>query len=130
MKLRELWGIPIPGTEKAVGLKKVTRDYMGKVRTFYEPVGNKINEKKKKGDLYTDDNPKDTIKKLGYKDVSTARASVSRIRKSGRSHAHKIQAAVSMEQRAKAAGKSGPAAIYRKFINSMKKKTKAKNKKK
>ena len=37
---------------------------MGKVRTFYEPVGNKINEKKKKGDLYTDDNPKDTIKKL------------------------------------------------------------------
>ena len=47
MKLRELWGIPIPGTEKAVGLKKVTRDYMGKVRTFYEPVGNKINEKKK-----------------------------------------------------------------------------------
>ena len=27
MKLRELWGIPIPGTEKAVGLKKVTRDY-------------------------------------------------------------------------------------------------------
>ena len=47
MKLRELWGIPIPGTEKAVGLKKVTRDYMGKVRTFYEPVGNKINEKNK-----------------------------------------------------------------------------------
>ena len=54
MKLRELWGIPIPGTEKAVGLKKVTKDFMGKVRTYYEPVGNKINEKKKKGDLYTD----------------------------------------------------------------------------
>jgi hypothetical protein len=34
-----------------------------------------------------------------------------------------------MEQRAKAAGKAGPAAIYRKYINSMKKKTKAKNKK-
>ena len=65
MKLRELWGIPIPGTEKAVGLKKVTKDFMCKVRTYYEPVGNKINEKKKKGDLYTDDNPKDTIKKLG-----------------------------------------------------------------
>ena len=120
MKVRELWGIPIPGTEKAVGLKKVTRDYMGKVRTFYEPVGNKINEKKK-GDLYTDDNPKDTIKKLGYKDVSTARASVSRIRKSGRSHAHKIQAAVSMEQRAKAAGKSKEAAVFRRYINANKK---------
>ena len=120
MKLRELWGIPIPGTEKAVGLKKVTRDYMGKVRTFYEPVGNKINEKKK-DDLYPDDNPKDTIKKLGYKDVSTARASVSRIRKSGRSHAHKIQAAVSMEQRAKAAGKSKEAAVFRRYINANKK---------
>ena len=46
MKLRELWGIPIPGTEKAVGLKKVTKDFMGKVRTYYEPVGNKINEKR------------------------------------------------------------------------------------
>ena len=52
---------------------------------------------------------------------------MTKIRKSGRSHAHKIQAAVAMEQRAKAAGKAGPASIYRKFINSMKKKTKAKN---
>ena len=121
MKLRELWGIPIPGTEKAVGLKKVSKEHMGKVRTYYEPVGNKINEKKKKGDLYTDDNPKDTIKKLGYKNVSVARASVSKIRNSGRSHAHKIQAAVSMEQRAKAAGKSKEAAVFRRYINANKK---------
>ena len=121
MKLRELWGIPIPGTEKAVGLKKVSKELMGKIRTYYEPVGNKINEKKKKGDLYTDDNPKDTIKKLGYKNVSVARASVSRIRNSGRSHAHKIQAAVSMEQRAKAAGKSKEAAVFRRYINANKK---------
>ena len=80
---------------------------------------------KKHSDLYTDENPKGTIHGLGFKDDATARASVTKIRKSGRSHAHKIQAAVAMEQRAKAAGKSGPAAIYRKFINSMKKKTKA-----
>ena len=85
---------------------------------------------KKHSDLYTDEDPKGTIHGLGFKDEATARASVAKIRKSGRSHAHKIQAAVAMEQRAKAAGKSGPAAIYRKFINSMKKKTKAKNKKK
>ena len=85
--------------------------------------------KKPKGSgrrLYTDENPKGTIHGLGFKDDATARASVTKIRKSGRSHAHKIQAAVAMEQRAKAAGKTGPAAIYRKFINSMKKKTKAK----
>ena len=85
---------------------------------------------KKHSDLYTDEDPKGTIHGLGFKDEATARSSVAKIRKSGRSHAHKIQAAVAMEQRARAAGKSGPAAIYRKFINSMKKKTKAKNKKK
>ena len=82
---------------------------------------------KKHSDLYTDEDPKGTIHGLGFKDESTARASITKIRKSGRSHAHKIQAAVAMEQRAKAAGKAGPAAVYRKFINSMKKKTKAKN---
>ena len=84
---------------------------------------------KKHSDLYTDENPKGTIHGLGFKDEATARASVRKIRNSSRSHAHKIQAAVAMEQRAKAAGKSGPASIYRKFINSMKKKTKAKSKK-
>ena len=83
---------------------------------------------KKHSDLYTDEDPKGTIHGLGFKDESTARSSVSKIRKSGRSHAHKIQAAVAMEQRAKAAGKAGPAAVYRKFINSMKKKTKKKKK--
>ena len=83
---------------------------------------------KKHSDLYTDEDPKGTIHGLGFKDDASARASVTKIRKSGRSHAHKIQAAVAMEQRAKAAGKSGPAAIYRKFIDSMKKKTKAKKK--
>jgi hypothetical protein len=85
---------------------------------------------KKHSDLYTDEDPKGTIHGLGFKDEAAARSSVAKIRKSGRSHAHKIQAAVAMEQRARAAGKSGPAAIYRKYINSMKKKTKAKNKKK
>ena len=84
---------------------------------------------KKHSDLSPDEDPKGTIHGLGFKDEATARSSVSKIRKSGRSHAHKIQAAVAMEQRAKAAGKAGPAAIYRKYINSMKKKTKAKNKK-
>jgi hypothetical protein len=84
---------------------------------------------KKHSDLYTDEDPKGTIHGLGFKDEATARSSVSKIRKSGRSHAHKIQAAVAMEQRAKAAGKAGPAAVYRRFINSMKKKTKAKKKK-
>ena len=51
---------------------------------------------KKHSDLYTDENPKGTIKGLGFKD------------------------------RAKAAGKAQPAAVYRKFIEEQKRKTKNK----
>ena len=82
----------------------------------------------KHSDLYTDEDHKGTIHGLGYKDEATARASITKIKKSGRSHAHKTQAAVAMEQRAKAAGKTKEAAIFRKFIEQQKKKTKAKNK--
>jgi hypothetical protein len=76
---------------------------------------------KKHSDLYTDENPKGTITGLKFATEADARASVSKIRNSGRSHAHKIQAAVAMEQRAKAAGKSEAAAVYRKYINANKK---------
>ena len=64
-----------------------------------QPAGSK-----KHSDLYTDENPKGTIHGLGFKDVATAKASVSKIRNSSRSHAHKIQAAVAMEQRAREMG--------------------------
>ena len=82
---------------------------------------------KKHSDLYTDENPKGTIHGLGFKDVATAKASVTKIRNSSRSHAHKIQAAVAMEQRAREMGKTSEAAVYRKYINTMKKKTKKMN---
>ena len=78
-------------------------------------------------DLYTDENPKGTIKGLKFATVKDAKSSVSKIKGSGKSHAHKIQAAVAMEQRAKEMGKSSQAAVYRAFINKMKKKTKKKN---
>ena len=84
---------------------------------------------KKHSDLYTDENPKGTIHGLGFKNVAKAKASVSKIRNSSRSHAHKIQAAVAMEQRAREMGKTSEAAVYRKYINSMKKKTKRMNEK-
>ena len=87
-----------------------------------QPAGSK-----KHSDLYTDENPKGTIKGLKFATVKDARASVSKIRNSGRSHAHKIQAAVAMEQRAREMGKSSQAAVYRAYINKMKKKTKKKN---
>ena len=82
---------------------------------------------KSHSDLYTDENPKGTIKGLKFATVKDAKASVSKIKGSGKKHAHKIQAAVAMEQRAREMGKSSEAAVYRAYINKMKKKTKAKN---
>lgn len=76
---------------------------------------------KQHSDLYTDEDPRGTITGLKFATVEDARASVAKIRRSGRSHAHKIQAAVAMEQRAKAAGKTSAAAVYRKYINANRK---------
>ena len=76
---------------------------------------------KKHSDLYTDENPKGTIHGLKFATVKDAEASINKIKSSGRKHAHKVQAAVAMEQRAKAAGKKSAAAVYRKYINSVKK---------
>ena len=82
----------------------------------------------KHSDLYTDENPKGTIQGLGFKDVATAKSSINKIKNSGKKHAHKIQAAVAMEQRAREMGKTAEAAVYRKYIDQMKEKTKEMNK--
>jgi len=87
-----------------------------------QPAGSK-----KHSDLYTDENPKGTIHGLGFKDVKTAEASIKKIEGSGKSHAHKIQAAIAMEQRARVMGKTAEAAVYRRYIEKMKKITKKKN---
>ena len=76
----------------------------------------------KHSDLYTDEDPKGTITGLKFATAQDARASVSKIKSSGRSHAHKVQAAIAMEQRAKVMGKTDAAGVYRKFIDSVKKK--------
>jgi len=78
----------------------------------------------KHSDLYTDEDPKGTIQGLKFATTQDAKESVSKIKSSGRSHAHKIQAAIAMEQRARVMGKTEAADVYRGFINSMKKKTK------
>ena len=83
---------------------------------------------KKHSDLYTDENPKGTIKGLGFAKVKDARSSVAKIKASNRSHAHKTQAAIAMEQRARVAGKKTAAGIYRKFINEQKRITAKKKK--
>ena len=82
-----------------------------------QPAGSK-----KHSDLYTDENPKGTIQGLKFATPTDARKSVAKIRGSGKTHAHKIQAAIAMEQRARVMGKSASAIVYRKYINSIKKK--------
>ena len=81
----------------------------------------------KHSDLYTDENPKGTIHGLKFATEKDAEASVAKIKSSGKKHAHKIQAAIAMEQRARVAGKKAAAAVYRSYINDMKKKTKEMN---
>ena len=94
--------------------------------------GQKANSKKH-SDLYTDENPKGTIHGLGFVDRETAVKSVSKIKNSGKTHAHKIQAAIAMSQRAKVASERAkdPATkkrlrsahlVYQKFIDTNKKK--------
>jgi len=118
---------PAPGDK---GAKTKLSKYTKKYRQMYGEAP-RIPRKKgqpagsdKHSDLYTDENPIGTIHGLGFKDVETARASVSKIEKSDRTHAHKIQAAVAMEQRAREMGKTEEANIYRAYIEKMKKKTK------
>ena len=104
----------------------INREYLNEApripRKKGQPAGSD-----KHSDLYTDENPKGTIHGLGFKDVETAKASVKKIESSGKSHAHKIQAAIAMEQRARVMGKTAEAAVYRKYIEKMKKITKQKN---
>ena len=87
----------------------------------------------KHSDLYTDENPKGTIHGLGFTDAETARTSVNKIKNSGKTHAHKIQAAIAMSQRAKVASERakdpkkkkdlGAAhKVYQSFIDTNKKK--------
>ena len=54
-------------------------------------------------DLYTDENPKGTIHGLGFTDRAKATQSINKIKGSGKTHAHKMQAAIAMSQRAKVA---------------------------
>ena len=99
-----------------------------KAKKARKMASKKAAKSKKHSDLYTDEDPKGTIKGLQFKNKRAAALSVAKIKRSDRSHAHKTQAAIAMEQRAKVAKKSEAAGVYRKFIEEQKRKTKAKNK--
>lgn len=95
----------------------------------------------KHSDLYTDEDPEGTIHGLGFKDAETASAGVDIIKKVDRTHAHKVQAALVMQQRGKVAiertkdsekkkNLTAANAIWTDFLEEMKKKTQEINKEK
>lgn len=87
-------------------------------------------------DLYTDEDPKGTIRGLGFKDAATARKGVSKINKADRKHSHKVQASLVMKQRAKVAKErakdpekkkdlSAAYSVWSSHLEKLKKKTKS-----
>src|SRR6056300_85833 len=101
-----------PNRKYATTMPALSATYKGPGFGTYKPMlsGDKNRIPRKKGqpagsdkhsDLYTDENPKGTIHGLGFTDAKTARTSVNKIKSSGKTHAHKMQAAIAMSQRAK-----------------------------
>jgi hypothetical protein len=96
---------------RAMGLQaNYTSQGVGSIKPMLSADKNRIARKPgqpagsdKHSDLYTDENPKGTIHGLGFTDAKTSKTSVNKIKSSGKTHAHKMQAAIAMSQRAKVA---------------------------
>ena len=79
--------------------------------------------KKPKGSgrrLYTDENPRDTVR-IKFATPADARRTVSKVRRISKPFARKIQILTVMEQRAKVMGKSKVVAIAKKGKDSIRK---------
>jgi len=83
--------------------------------------------KKPKGSgrrLYTDENPRDTVR-IKFATPADARRTVSKVRRISKPFARKIQILTVMEQRAKVMGKSKVVAIAKKGKDSIRKSRRA-----
>ena len=83
--------------------------------------------KKPKGSgrrLYTDENPKDTVR-IKFATPADAKRTVSKVRRISKPFARKIQILTVMEQRAKVMGKSKVVAIAKKGKESIRKNRRA-----
>ena len=82
--------------------------------------------KKPKGSgrrLYTDENPRDTVK-IKFATPADARATVAKVKRVSKPFARKIQILTVMEQRAKVMGKSQVASIAKKGKDAIRKRNK------
>ena len=68
--------------------------------------------------LYTDENPKDTVR-IKFATPKDARETVAKVKKTDKSYARKIQILTVMEQRAKVMGKTQVVAIAKKGKESI-----------
>jgi hypothetical protein len=85
--------------------------------------------KKPKGSgrrLYTDENPKDTVR-IKFATPADARATVAKVKKIKKPFARKIQILTVLEQRAKVAGKTAQAKIAKAGKEAIRKARKKKN---
>ena len=92
-------------------MKKKKRD--PKVGTGKKPKGSDRR-------LYTDENPKDTVR-IKFATPADARATVAKVKRIKKPYARKIQILTVMEQRAKVMGKTGVVAIARRAKEQLKK---------
>jgi len=139
MKLLRKAMSTMPGSQKQKEIKKEiekVQKRLGIKKEDTKRIPRKPGQKAgsdKHSDLYTDENPKGTIHGLGFTDAAKARESINKIKGSGKTHAHKIQAAIAMSQRAKVASQRakdpqkkkdlGAAhKVYQTYINQTKKK--------
>ena len=129
---------------KKYGEKEGKAIYYATITKMAKAADKRVPEKKKDGskrpksehsDLYTDEDPKNTIKGLGFKDKKTALESIKKIERSGRPHAHKVQATMAMEQRSRFAAKNAKDPdtkkrlklanlVYKTYLEKLKKRTK------
>ena len=109
MKLLRKAMSTMPGSQKQKEIKKEiekVQKRLGIKKEDAKRIPRKPGQKAgsdKHSDLYTDENPKGTIHGLGFTDRAKAKQSINKIKGSGKTHAHKMQAAIAMSQRAKVA---------------------------
>ena len=94
-------------------MKKKTKRKDPKVGTGKKPKGSSRR-------LYTDENPKDTVR-IKFATPADARATAAKVKKVSKPFARKIQILTVMEQRAKVMGKTEVVNIARKAKESIRK---------
>ena len=112
------------------GLQKASKTHAAQAKTLKGVLhggSKKGTGKKPKGSgrrLYTDENPRDTVK-IKFATPADARATVAKVKRINKPFARKIQILTVMEQRAKVMGKSQVASIAKKGKDAIRKRNKS-----